>query len=265
MKSEDIMHPEDAKALQVLKRMKGFDEFIRITMEYGYELNFRGENLGSMLKVNANNFPALYAAFRRVVKKVGIKEPELFIYNDPVMNAYTYGETKTFIALSSSIIERLTIDELSSIIAHECGHILCRHTLYNTLLRTIEELGYWTRMISYAAMGPILMAMQYWSRKSEFSADRCAAAVVGEKTFQMAMLKLASGMKEIEGDPYQLVNQAREYHSLENDSFWDKIQQNCRIAFYSHPQMCNRAWEIDRWKHSYNYRKLVPSNICSNE
>ena len=256
MKASDIMHPEDAKALRMLKKIKGFDAFIRASMEYGYEQVFRGENLGMMVKVNVQNYPSLYAAFKKVVRKVGIKEPELFIYNDPVMNAYTYGETNTFVALSSSLVEKLNIDEVSSIIAHECGHILCKHTLYNTLLRTIEELGLLLQVISYSTLGPILMAMQYWSRKSELSADRCSAVVVGERTFQTAMLKLTTGLSEIQGSPYQLVEQAREYHRFENDSWWNCIQQNCRIAFNSHPQMCERAYEIDRWKDSWQYRKL---------
>ena len=256
MKASDIMHPEDAKALQMLRKIKGFDAFIRTSMEYGYEQVFRGENLGMMVKVNAQNYPSLYAAFKSVVRKVGIKEPELFIYNAPVMNAYTYGETNTFVALSSSLVEKLNIDEVSGIIAHECGHILCKHTLYNTLLRTIEELGLMLQVISYSTLGPILMAMQYWSRKSELSADRCSAVVVGERTFQTAMLKLTTGLSEIQGSPYQLVEQAREYHRFEYDSWWNRIQQNCRIAFNSHPQMCERAYEIDRWKHSWQYRKL---------
>jgi Zn-dependent protease with chaperone function len=256
MKASDIMHPEDAKALQMLRKIKGFDAFIRTSMEYGYEQVFRGENLGMMVKVNAQNYPSLYAAFKSVVRKVGIKEPELFIYNDPVMNAYTYGETNTFVALSSSIVEKLNTDEVSGIIAHECGHILCKHTLYNTLLRTIEELGLLLQVISYSTLGPILIAMQYWSRKSELSADRCSAVVVGERTFQTTMLKLTTGLSEIQGSPYQLVEQAREYHRFENDSWWNCIQQNCRIAFNSHPQMCERAYEIDRWKHSWQYRKL---------
>ena len=174
MKASDIMHPEDAKALQMLRKLKGFDDFIRISMEYGYEQIFRGENLGMMVEVNANNYPSLYTAFKNVVCKVGIEEPELYIYNDPVMNAYTYGETNTFIALSNSLVERLNLDETSSVIAHECGHILCKHTLYNTLLRTIEELGLLFQILSYSTLGPILMAMQYWSRKSELSADRCS-------------------------------------------------------------------------------------------
>ena len=28
-----------------------------------------------------------------------------------------------------------------SIMAHKCGHILCRHTLYLTVLRIIEDMG----------------------------------------------------------------------------------------------------------------------------
>ncbi len=141
MDVRDIMHPEDAKALQMLKKLKGFDDLIRWMMENGYEKTFRGENLGFMLKVSERNFPEINLLFRSVVQQVGINMPELYIYNDPEMNAYTYGETKTFVAISSSIIEKMTIDEVRCIMAHECGHILCQHTLYNTLLRTIEELG----------------------------------------------------------------------------------------------------------------------------
>ncbi len=256
MNACDIMHPDDAKALRMLKKLKGFDELIRASMEYGYEQVFRGENMGFMVKVTMQNFPDLYNTFKGVVRIVGIREPELCIYNDPVMNAYTYGETNTFVAVSHSLVEKMTMDEVRCVLAHECGHILCQHTLYNTLLRTIEELGTLLQVISRAALGPILIAMQYWSRKSELSADRCAAAVVGERTFQTAMLKLTCGLTEIQGSPYQLVDQAREYHRFENDSWWNRIQQNCRIAFNSHPQMCERAWEIDRWKHSYQYRKL---------
>lgn len=54
----------------------------------------------------------------------------------------------------------------------------------------------------------------------------------------------------------QLVEQAKEYHRFINDSWWNRIQQNCRVAFNSHPQMCERAWEIDRWKNSWQYKNL---------
>ena len=256
MEARDIMHPEDVKALRALQSLKGYNELISFCMEHGLERIYRGECLGSFIKVSSMNYPALYIAFKEVVEKVGISEPELYIYNDPRMNAFTYGENNTFVALSSGLVERMELDELRSVIAHECGHILCHHTLYQTLLRTISDLGYWLDILSYATLGPVLMAMQYWSRKCEYSADRCAAAVVGEFSFQKAMLKLSCGLKEISGNPYQLVEQAKEYHHFKKSSWLNRLQQNCRIAFNSHPQHIYRAWEIDRWKNSWQYRKL---------
>ena len=69
MEAGGIMHPEDAKAIQVLKRIKGFDALVRVSMEYGFEKIFRGENLGGMVKVNARNYPSLYSAFDHTVTK----------------------------------------------------------------------------------------------------------------------------------------------------------------------------------------------------
>ena len=72
-------------------------------------------------------------------------------------------------------------------------------------------------------------------------------------------MELTSGLANVGTDPYQLVRQAKEYHTHERKSIWSRIQQNCRMAFYSHPQMVNRAYEIDSWKNSYNYKSLIRS------
>jgi Zn-dependent protease with chaperone function len=120
--------------------------------------------------------------------------------------------------------------------------------LYTSVVNLILELGERIGLISYSLTGPICLALQYWSRRSELSADRCAAAVAGEHVFQRMLMKLASGLSDIGADCSQFVRQAEEYHRYENVSWWNKIQQNCRMAFNSHPQMVNRAHEIDRWK-----------------
>lgn len=87
------------------------------------------------------SFSEIYRLFKEVVARVGIREPELYIYNDPEINAYTYGETNTFVAISSGAVERMNKDELKGILAHECGHILCKHTLYMTIWRTLQDMG----------------------------------------------------------------------------------------------------------------------------
>jgi hypothetical protein len=70
------------------------------------------------------------------------------------------------------------------------------------------------------------------------------------------MLKLSSGVDAQIVNRSPLLDQAEEYHKLKNASWWNRIQQNCQEALYSHPYECERAWEIDRWKNSWQYRKL---------
>ena len=48
---------------------------------------------------------------------------------------------------------------------------------------------------------------------------------------------------------------------MKNASFFARVQQTCREMFYSHPQDCQRAYEIDRWKSSANYRTLIRENM----
>ena len=255
MRAQDIMHPEDAKAIRLIKSVPGCEVLVRKFMKLGYEAQYRGENLANMIKVTSRNFPDIYAIFKEVTVKIGIMEPELYVYNDPMMNAYTYGETRTFIALSSSLVERMSKKELKGIIAHECGPILCRHMLYLTIYETLKEMGVFLGLIPWMMFSPLYLALQYWNRKSELSADRCGAVVVGEEIYQAALLKLASGMKESSGQLYRLVEQGKEFEALKRSSLLNRIQQECQCIFYTHPQPCVRALELNRWKMSYAYRR----------
>lgn len=257
MEARQIMHPSDAKTIQVFRSLKGFDLIASIAMRYGYERLYRGENLGELIKVTDENFPEVAKALHDVVTLVGIETPLLFFYNSPQMNAYTFGNESPFIAISSSMVEKMDLQELRCILAHECGHILCQHSLYLTILHIMEEAGDLFGLLSDTVFLPCLIALRYWSRSSELSADRCAAVVVGEETFQRAMLKLTSGLSEVQGDPYQLVRQAVEYEKFRDESLWDRLQQAGRIAFNTHPQMCERALEAHRWCKSWQYRQLT--------
>lgn len=256
MRAEEIMHPGDVKAVKVIRKLKGFDLVASIAMRYGYEKLYHGENLGELIKVTDENFPEVALALHDVVAKVEIKEPCLFIYNSPQMNAYTFGNEDPFIAVSSSLVEKMNPQELRCIFAHECGHILCQHSLYLTILYILEEAGDLFGLLSDTVFLPCLIALRYWNRSSELSADRCAATVVGEDTFQRTMLKLASGLAKVDGDLFQLVRQAEEYEKYSGESLWDRIQQAGRIAFNTHPQMCERALEAHRWCKSWQFRQL---------
>ena len=83
----------------------------------------------------------------------------------------------------------------------------------------IEDMGKATQVITESLAFPAYCALQYWNRMSEYSADRCAAAVVGEQVFQSALLKLTSGLSDIQGDPYQLVEQGKRYYEMKKCFF----------------------------------------------
>ena len=107
MKACDIMHPEDLKAISVLKKIPFVDDMCRTTLELAYERIYRGENLGMMVKVDTSYMPDLYRDLKEVTGIIGMKMPELFVYNDPVMNAFTFGETNPYICVSSSLFVKM--------------------------------------------------------------------------------------------------------------------------------------------------------------
>ncbi len=256
MRAEEIMHPNDVKAIQCMQNLNGFNTLVRLYMKLGGETLHRGMNLGGMMRVTEVSNNRVYRLLNEVCTKIGIKCPDLYIFNDMDMNAYTYGESKPFVALSSSIVERMEDDELKGVIAHECGHILCKHSFYSTLMHTMESMGHLFRLISKTLTLPIYLAMTYWSRQSELSADRCAAVVVGEECYQKVLIKLASGGKGHINYTQTLINQGQDYEAHKRASFWNRLQQEVRCAANSHPDLCVRAMELNRWCKSSSYYNL---------
>ena len=50
MEAKDIIHPEDAKAIKAIKGIPGLEKAIACFMKFGFEQQFRGENLGNMIR-----------------------------------------------------------------------------------------------------------------------------------------------------------------------------------------------------------------------
>lgn len=62
-------------------------------------------------------------------------------------------------------------DKLIGVVAHECGHIACRHMLYHTLAQIIANASGMFETLAKLAV-PIHYALMYWQCKSELSCDR---------------------------------------------------------------------------------------------
>jgi len=255
---QDYIHPEDETARQNLEAVPGFSTAVKAFLKPGMEQYFHGVNMASKIRLSEKQLPDLYQKLPPICQKLNISEPEFYLEMNPMPNAYTFGDTRVFLTITSGLVEYLAGEEVNAVIAHECGHIACRHVLYHTMASLIK-----TGADLFGLLGilttPIELALLYWSRRSELSADRAAAVVMGSpQPVVETMVRLSGGSKSITAnvDIREYAAQARAYDALQ-ESNWDKILQNLAIAFQQHPFAAIRVREILKWCDTEHYSRLM--------
>jgi Zn-dependent protease with chaperone function len=155
-------------------------------------------------------------------------------------------------------------EELDAVIAHECGHILCRHVLYNSLANYLK-LGADALGILGNLTAPVEYALYYWNRKSELSCDRCAAIVTSPQVVARVMARLAGGPRSLTEriSSIEWAKQADEYDQIRNSNLWNKALQISAVLSMSHPFAAVRVREILRWEHSPQYAQLKQSPLLN--
>lgn len=247
-----FIHPEDEKALNTMKAVPGFDTIVKKFMKVGYETLLHGVNTASKIQLSDSQLPDIYHRVTKICDKFGIEYPEVYLEMSPYPNAYTYGDTQIFMVLTSALFDYLDDDEIDSVIAHECGHIICHHVLYHTLAEFLRT-GL-TGLIGDIAE-PLKLAVYYWERKSELSADRAAALVCGPDTVIRTQLRLAGGPKVLTNSVNieEWAEQAERYEKIRTDGVWNKTLQVLATMNLDHPFSAVRVREILNWVKSNDY------------
>lgn len=128
---------------------------------------------------------------------------DIYITQDPVLNAYALGYTRPFtIVLNSSVVEELSTEEVKAILLHEIGHIIYHHTILTSYIGPLA--------VTVPIIGPILnWVFGFWYRRAELACDRLAVAYLRDPhNVCMALIKIHVGSKfgkymEEEGVLYQ--------------------------------------------------------------
>jgi Zn-dependent protease with chaperone function len=148
--------------------------------------------------VSPTQLPRVHAMGVQCAETLGIGVPQLFVMQNPLMNAFTFatGEVDQIVVLTSGLVEAIDDAELLTVIGHECGHIHNRHVVYNTLwevltndlarglLRTV--LARLTRsslvlaLIDLAFRGATSMLFMRWHRCAEITCDRAGLLCSGD-------------------------------------------------------------------------------------
>lgn len=258
MKPSDFIHPEDAAALRQMESIPGFPTFVKKFYALGFEKLQYGINMASAIRLSEKQMPELYRHLPPICEKLGIPEPEFYLSMDPYPNAWTFGDTRIYITVTSALVDMMSDEELDAVIAHECGHILCRHILYHSvaeyILSGVDSLG----MLGALTI-PLKYAILYWQRKSELSCDRAGAIVTSPQTVAQVMARLAGGPRSLTQniDMQQWAAQADQYDKICKDGLWNKTLQTAAIMEASHPFAAVRVREILNWSKTPQYQNIV--------
>jgi Zn-dependent protease with chaperone function len=209
----------------------------------------KNELLGHAVKVGPTQFPRVHNLAIRCAETLGIATPTMYIVNNPVANAATYGTNDdSFIMIHSGLIDHFSDEELLSVIGHECGHIHNCHVVYLTAMHYLKTMA--AVFLQWAA-APAQLALSGWSRRAEITCDRAGMLCSGSlEVSTRALAKLALGSNKL-------------YSELNMEAFLDQYEEGkggigkfAEITA-SHPWLPKRVMALRMFAESELYRKHV--------
>ncbi len=259
IKAADFIHPEDAAAIAQLESVPGLSYLMKKYMEIGYEVIYRSLYMSTAIRLSPTQYPELYNRLPPICQKLGIEQPDFYLVMNPYPNACTFGDTHKFIAINTGLLEELTMEEVDSVIAHECGHIICRHTLYHNIALEIFNRGNLSQLLGQLSK-PIVYALYYWMRKSELSCDRCAAIVTSPEMVASTQARLAGASTKLQSkiNLDEWISQADDFDKIDAN-MWNKLVFLQKLLTMTHPMGSVRVREILKWGQSDQYKNIMAS------
>src|SRR5689334_310469 len=262
---DQYIHPDDRRALAALRAIPGIDSALKKLLAVTGESAIRVIFTASAVKVTPTQCPDLYAKLQIACTTLGVDMPELFVQQNPVVNAFTGGVERPIIVLHSSLIERLTDEEVLAVVAHEVGHIHAEHVLYLTAARLLELIA--NAALAATAIAKIALellsmtmrsALLAWARRAELSCDRAALLVTQDPhVIGRTMMKLAGGTFASKVNYEQFLVQARDFQKNYDEKALDRFWADIINAGLSHPFPIWRVSEILKWVESGEYKALM--------
>jgi Zn-dependent protease with chaperone function len=252
-------HPADRGALVALRKLKGFDTVVKVLNSLFRERWTRLSFLGSMVRVDERQFPALHRALNDAA---GILDaelvPELYVQAFPFLNSFCVGMDRPIIVINSGLVDLLDEDELRWVLAHELGHAMSGHAVYRTILDRLMHMSGVFGAVPLGGMGfrVIAAALMEWQRKSELSADRAGLLATQDPAVAYrALMKMASGGHLDDLDQTSFFEQGTEYDGATD--IRDSVLKLLLIERRSHPMPVSRASELRRWVDSGAYTAIL--------
>lgn len=251
-------HPADRAATSALHSVPLLDTVIKRLTDLGYERRLRQMVMANAVRLGEDQVPAVWERYIQCTSVLDLPTiPDLYLVNEPNVNAMTVGAKSPLILVRSSLVGSYTADETNTVLAHEVGHVLSEHSYYTTALVLLQAalLGAFPRSL---VLGLPVRAMYYalleWSRAAEMSADRAAALIRNDPLEPCRVLmRLAGGA--VPGMSFEaFLKQASDYEAEDDifsrhTRFWIELNQ-------THPFAVRRVREIMAWVQSGEFDRI---------
>ena len=217
--------------------------------------------------VGPNQYPEIYNMGVDCARRLGIGVPNIFVYSNTEMNAFTYASDNIspMIVIYTGIIDRLSPKEVKCVIAHECGHIHNQHLIYKNVINNILSGN--SNMFGTILSIANIALMQFWTRACEITADRagmiCGDEVKDSINVQMKLLSGATFNQAFQQDLNIDMLREQLNITIQNPSKFSEILNN-------HPSSIRRIFcikEFEECETFYNWRSelLKSDSITRNK
>jgi heat shock protein HtpX len=210
--------------------------------------------------------PELYDLVAQLASRAGLPMPRVFLMDEAQPNAFATGRTpeNAAVAVTTGLVQSLSREELSGVIAHELAHVKNHDTLLMTITATIAgaismvaQFGMFfgghrdnnnglgiigsILMMILAPLGAMLVQMAI-SRTREYAADNLGARIAGEPMW------LASALMKIENAAHQVPNWEAERNPATAHMFIINPLSGHGVdnLFATHPSTENRVAALQR-------------------
>ncbi len=229
-------------------------------------------------EVDARTAPDLHRMVQELAARAELPMPRVFIMDNPQPNAFATGRNpqNAAVAVTTSLMQSLSREELAGVVAHELAHIKHHDTLLMTVTATIAgaismlaQFGMFfggnrnnngtgiigsLAMMILAPLGAMLVQMAI-SRTREYAADEMGARICGQPMW------LASALSKIENFAHQVPNEDAERapataHMFIINPLSGRGMDN---LFATHPSTANRVAALQQLSSQFGGGFAPPS------
>jgi Zn-dependent protease with chaperone function len=188
--------------------------------------------------------------------------PDLYLTQFPIANAMTVGAGQPIVVIQSGLVHLLDKEQLRAVFAHEAGHLLADHVLYQTTLLMLMRLSSIPGVP--LPLFPLRTALLEWFRAAELSCDRAAALVTRDPvTVCRTLMVIAAGAQADRLDLDAFMRQGTEYR--EQGSGLERFSRLLLDLNLVHPMPVRRIHELMEWVRSGEYDRIVAGSFSTRD